>query len=112
MNPGPGGGTSEAATLMITASTPQSQPVISNVVPASAPLSTSATITLSGNGFDSGPTVAFDGKAISSSYVNSTTMTAQRSPSELLIPGNYAITVNTPGVGMSSAASFTAYIGV
>ena len=112
MNPGPGGGTSAAAKLTITASTPQSQPVISNVVPASAPLSTLATITLSGNGFDSGSTVEFDGKAISSSYVNSTTMTAQLSPSELMTPGNHAITVNTPGWGMSSAASFTAYIGL
>ena len=112
MNPGPGGGTSAAAKLTITASTPPSQPVISNVAPASAPLSTSATITLSGKGFDSGSTVEFDGKAISSSYVNSTTMTAQLSPSELMTPGNHAITVNTPGGGMSSAASFTAYIGL
>lgn len=112
INPGPGGGISAAAKLTITSSTPQSRPVISSVAPAGAPLNASVSVTVSGTGFDSGSTVEFDGKTISSSYVNSTTMTAQLTPSELITPGNHAITVNTPGWGISSAATFTAYIGL
>ena len=69
-------------------------------------------MTLSGTGFTTNSTVALNGQAIASNYVNSTQLTLTIPASSVAIPGNLSFTVTTPapGGGTSSPLAYTTYI--
>jgi len=107
----PGGGTSAA--LPFTAYNPPA-PTITQLYPAGSPMNTTTPVTIYGTGFAANSTVALNGNAISSQFVNSTQLTVTILASAIAVPGNVNLTVTTPspGGGASAPVPFTAYISI
>jgi sugar lactone lactonase YvrE len=87
-------------------------PTLTSISPNAGPINTPSALTLTGTGFTTATTVAVNGATISSTFVNSTQITANLSASNLATPGNDNITVTTPapGGGTSAVQIYTAYI--
>jgi hypothetical protein len=108
VNPAPGGGTSGAATLVVTASNPA--PGLSSLSPTSAVAGSGAfVLTVNGTNFVSTSVVNWAGAALPTTVVSATQLTAQVPASDINAAGSAAITVATPtpGGGTSGAATFT-----
>ena len=109
VNPTPGGGTSNAVTFTI--GNPVA--VLDSVTPASAMAGSSAlTVTISGSNFLSGSQVEWNGTALTTTFVNTTTLSAQIPASDLTgstTTTTAAITVvnPTPGGGASNSLLFS-----
>jgi sugar lactone lactonase YvrE len=109
VSPTPGGGTSNAVTFTI--GNPVA--VLASMTPTSAMTGSSAlTVTISGSNFLSGSQVEWNGTALSTTFVNATTLTAQIPGSDLTgstTTTTAAITVvnPTPGGGVSNSLSFS-----
>jgi hypothetical protein len=117
-------------TASVTVNTPTATPSLSNAVsvsitnppaptltsmyPSGGPVNTSTTVNLIGTGFTAKTTVAMNGIAIDSSFVDSTQITATIPDSSVALPGNASITVTTPapGGGTSAALLFTVYLQI
>lgn len=116
VNPAPGGGSSAAATLAITAPVVASAPVpaLTFIAPAGAPIGTSTQITLTGSGFTTNSIAQWNGTALPTTFTSATGVTAQVPASLLNLPGNYQVTVTNPapGGGTSSALPFTGFVGL
>ena len=100
-NPAPGGGTSSAATLAIN----NPFPTVSSISPASGLAGGAAfTLTVNGTGFNSGSVVNFNHVARTTSFVNSTQVTAAILASDIAASGAFQINVTnpTPGGGTST----------
>ncbi len=98
----PGGATTNAATFTILA------PTISNVSPSSAAAGSPAfTLTVTGTNFVPGSTVQFNGTALSTTFGNSTQLTATVTSSLLSTVGTVGVTVVNPGGATTNAATFT-----
>ncbi len=112
-NPLPGGGTSAPATFVIDPApppVPNPVPVIASVSPASVDAgASSVTLTVTGSAFSRSSYVVFDGSYLTTTFVDSTTLTATVSSYELSSPGTATVRVTTPspGGGTSSALTFT-----
>jgi hypothetical protein len=109
VNPGPGGGSSSGTLFTITAA-PNPVPSLSSVTPNSVQAGSAATsITVSGSSFVTLSSVEWNGFALATNYVSSTSLTAQVPASYLLNTGSVTITVvnPAPGGGSSNGTSFT-----
>ncbi len=107
-NPGPGGGTSSAATLDVTA--PNAVPVITSVSPSSTLVGTAGlNIMLNGTGFAPTATVNFNGVSRPTAFINSTLLIVVIPAGDLSAAGTASITVvnPAPGGGTSAAANFS-----
>jgi restriction endonuclease S subunit len=84
-------------------------PTISSISPDSARLNSNVTITVIGHDFVQGAIVKFDGADRPTTFVNSSTLRAQLSYSDLNNKGDYLITVLNPipGGGLSNAVLFS-----
>jgi len=115
-----------AASLNLTASngSAASMPIgfaVNNPVPAVSALSVSrltvgsvpATVTVTGTGFVASSTVAVNGAARTTSFVNGTQLSFTPTVADLAQPGTLAITVNNvaPGGGTSAAVNITVATG-
>ncbi|MGP8094599.1 MAG: IPT/TIG domain-containing protein [Candidatus Sulfotelmatobacter sp.] len=109
MNPTPGGGTSGGVTFTIQAATNPVPALVSISPNAAATGSAAIAITATGSNFVSSSTVLWNGSALTTSYTNSTTLTAQVPATDLATAGIAAVTVSnpTPGGGTSGAVNFT-----
>jgi trimeric autotransporter adhesin len=89
-------------------------PTLTSISPTAVPVNTATTVSLYGTGFNSSSTVALNGTTISSTYGNSTSLTATIPASSLTVPGDYSLTVTTPapGGGTTAPLNLTAYIGI
>ncbi len=107
----PGGGTSNAVTLSILP--PNTQPVVSSISPTSATAGGPAfTLTVNGSGFVQGSLVSFNLNNVSTTFVNSTQLTASIPASAIAIAGNpYVIVTNPDGFG-SGLVTFTVMPGL
>jgi hypothetical protein len=107
--PAPGGGTSGAISFTISAPL-NPAPTLKSISPSTA-VAGSAALTLSatGTGFISGSVVQWNGTALATTYISSTSLTAQVPASNLAISGTAAVAVQTPapGGGTSSSVAFT-----
>jgi uncharacterized repeat protein (TIGR01451 family) len=116
VNPAPGGGSSAAATLAITAPVVASSPVpaLTFIAPDGAPIGASTQITLTGSGFTADSVVQWNGTAVPTTFTSATAVTAQVPASLLTLPGNYQVTVTNPapGGGTTSALPFTGFVGI
>jgi hypothetical protein len=104
-NPAPGGGTSGTWSFPIN----NPAPVISSLSPSSALAGGAAfTLTVNGSGFVSGSSVKWNGTALTTTFVNSTQITAQVPSTDLVSAGsaNIAVTNPTPGGGTSGTTTF------
>ena len=100
-------GNSGRATVEVTAVSPL--PVIKSLSPAFVSAgSTAFTLTVNGSGFESNSLVYWGATALSTNVVSATTLTAQVSGLDILIPGIASITVQSPapGGGTSNAQQF------
>lgn len=85
-------------------------PTLTEVTPNSAAAgSASTTITASGSGFVRSSVVEWNGTALTTTYVSSTSLTAKVPPSNLSTPGTATLDVQSrpPGGGKSGAVNFT-----
>ncbi len=97
-NPSPGGGTSGTVTFAVMSPTPK----VAGISPTSVPQAHDVTITITGTGFESNSTVEWNGTALPTTFVNSTTLTVSLSADQLQSLGTEQITVNNPGPGGSA----------
>ena len=105
-NPAPGGGTSSGQTFTVG----NPAPALTTLSPSFAVIgSTGVTLTVTGSNFVSGAVVRWNGSARSTSFVNSTTLSAQIPATDLTFVGTDAVTIfnSTPGGGTTSAQTFT-----
>src|SRR5436305_5753744 len=89
---------------------PNPSPTLSKVTPNSATAdSGTLTLSVSGTGFISSSVVEWNGAALSTIYVSSTSLTAQLPASDLTSAGSGNVTVKspTPGGGTSNTLVFT-----
>jgi hypothetical protein len=116
VNPAPGGGSSVAATLAITAPVVANAPApaLTFISPDGAAIGTSPQITLTGSGFTADSVVQWNGTALPTTFTSATALTAQVPASLLNLPGNYQVTVtnSAPGGGTTSALPFTGFAGI
>jgi hypothetical protein len=102
---GCGGGSSTGSTTP----TQNPAPTLTSVSPTSATVGSAAvTLTATGTGFISGSTIQWNGTALATSYLSSTSVTAQIPASDLIASGTATITVQNPapGGGISSSLTF------
>lgn len=105
-NPTPGGGTSNSKTLAIN----YPVPAITSISPTSKIIGEgSFTLTVNGSGFVNGSVVRWNGSNRTTTYVNSTKLTAAITAADIANVGTASITVYnlTPGGGTSNAASLS-----
>ncbi len=105
-SPGPGGGTSAAATLSVL----NPVPTVSSFNPGSVTVaSADFTLTVTGSNFLASSVVRWNGADRATAFVSPTTLNAAIPASDLTTAGPVSITVVTsaPGGGASGAASFS-----
>jgi serine protease len=105
-NPTPGGGTSNATTFTVN----NPVPTITGLSPSWAiPGEPTFTLTVHGTGFVNGSVVRWNGSNRTTTYVNSTQLTAAINAADIAAAGSANVTVfnPTPGGGTSGAATFT-----
>ena len=105
-NPVPGGGTSSTINLPVT----NPPPTITTISPTSALAGAAGfTLTVNGTGFVSGATVKFNGNAKTTTFVNSTQVTAAITAADIAAAGTFNVTVTNPapGGGTSGNSPFT-----
>jgi hypothetical protein len=105
-NPAPGGGTSGTVNLPVT----NPPPVITTIAPTSATAGGAGfTLTVNGTGFVTGATVNFNGVARTTTFVNSTQVTAAILAGDIATAGTFNVTVTNPapGGGTSGNSPFT-----
>ncbi len=94
--PGGNGGTSNALAFNVGYPTPS----LTSISPQSATAGSQAiTLTATGSGFVSASQIAWNGTALTTTYVSATQLTAQVPASDLLATGTAAITVVSPSPG-------------
>jgi len=106
-NPAPGGGTSNAATFMVTA--PNPAPAITSLSPTSAVAGSAAfTLTVNGTGFISGSKVRWNSTDRTTSFVSATQLTASITAADIATAATTQVTVfnPAPGGGTSNALTF------
>ena len=83
-------------------------PVITGLNPASASAGGSGfTLTVNGTGFASGAVVNWNGSALVTSFVSSTSVTASVPAANIATSGAATITASNPGSALSNSATFT-----
>jgi 6-phosphogluconolactonase (cycloisomerase 2 family) len=113
VNPGPGGGTSNALPFTIVGPGANPIPSITRIDPPSTPAASATasalTLTVVGDGFLEGSQVQWDGEGRPTTYVSSTELRAIIPATDLTTAGTAGVTVRnpTPGGGDSNAATFT-----
>src|SRR5579871_1491463 len=106
VNPTPGGGTAGSEAFTITANP---MPLLTAIQPVSAAVNSGAfTLTLNGSGFVNGSQVQWNGVSRSTTFVNSTQLTAAIQAADLASTGAVSVTVvnPAPGGGVSGSVSF------
>ncbi|MFZ0581744.1 MAG: IPT/TIG domain-containing protein [Candidatus Acidiferrales bacterium] len=108
-NPAPGGGTSSAVTFTISAP-PNPTPTATSISPSSGTVGGAAfMLTVTGTQFISSSQVLWNGSPATTTYVSSTSLTAQIPASDLSSAGMATVAVQnpTPGGGTSGNLTFT-----
>ena len=108
VTPGPGGGTSNALSFIVTGGPGSSVPTLLSLSPSQAQAG-GAGFTLSATGADFvlGSTVLWNGTPRPTSYLSGTRLLAQISAADIATPGTASVAVSTPGAGMSTQLPFS-----
>ena len=109
VNPTPGGGVSNTLNFTITGANPPA-PTLTSINPNSALAGdVGFTITVTGSGFVSSSRVEVNGSQRATTFINSTTLTAEILSSDLANVGTLLVTVRTPspGGGVSGSQPLT-----
>lgn len=100
-----GAGTSSAVNFTVQS---PAAPVLSSISPSTITAgSSSFTLTATGTSFMNNSTINWNGSALSTTYVNSTSLTATIPAANVATAGTASVTVNTPNGGTSAAFTFT-----
>ncbi len=106
--PAPGGGVSNELDFTVIA--PNPEPVLYNLTPTSTVAGgVDFTLLLTGKDFVDGSEVRWEGAARTTTFINSTQLSATISAADIAVPGVYTVTVYTPapGGGVSNELDFT-----
>ena len=103
-NGAPGGGTSSAVTLAVTNPAPSLSSISPGSVGAGGP---GFTLTVTGSNFVNGSMVQVNGSGRSTTFANSTQLTAAISASDIASPGTLSITVSNPAPGGGTSSAVT-----
>jgi hypothetical protein len=109
-NPAPGGGTSNSVPFTVNPNTGNPVPTITGLNPSSATLGGGGfTLTVNGTNFISSSVVRWKGADRTTTYANSTKLTAAVLASDIAAVGSASVTVfnPAPGGGTSNAVSFS-----
>jgi hypothetical protein len=89
-------------------------PVLTSLSVTAGPIATDAKLSIYGTGFASASTVSYNGQALTTTYSNSTSLTATIPASQMLFPGTGKVTVTTPapGGGTSNGLAYTVYVPI
>jgi hypothetical protein len=98
-NPAPGGGESSGTNFQVIAL----DPTVQTTTPSSVVAGTSGAITVNGSNFMTGATVLWNGKAVPTTYVGSSELTAQPSTTQLAHASIVQLSVSNPSPGGVSA---------
>jgi hypothetical protein len=104
MNPPPGGGSSNAVSFSLTDPIPTATSLSPNGVPAGAP---AFTLTVNGANFVHNSVVQWNGSARTTTFVNSTQLTASVSASDVAVAGSAGVTVVNPAPGGGTTSHLT-----
>jgi hypothetical protein len=109
----PGAMPSTSNAVSVTIANPPA-PTLTGMSPNAGPIGTVSQVTLQGTGFVPSTTVAVNGTVVTSTYNNSSSITATIPVSSFAVPGNVNVTVTTPspGGGTSSPEPFTVYLPI
>jgi hypothetical protein len=109
-NPAPGGGTSNTATLAVTAVPDRPIPAITSIAPATAHVNDAGqNVALVGTGFGAFSQVRFAGANRTTHFISSTSITVDLVAGDHLVAGHFEITVfnSGPGGGTSNAKIYS-----
>lgn len=87
-------------------------PVLSTLFPAQAVSTTSFVLTVSGNGFQSGARIVFNGRSMTTTFVNSGELTCTITPSDMAVRPSSSqavavpVSVSMPGASASNSLEF------
>ena len=89
-------------------------PTLTSLSVTAGPIATDTKLTIYGTGFAAASTVSYNGQPLTTTYSNSTSLTATIPASQVLFPGTGKVTVTTPapGGGTSNALAFTVYVPI
>ncbi len=89
-------------------------PTVTSLSVTAGPIATDTKLTVYGTGFSSASTVSYNSQPVSTTYLNSISLSATIPASQLLFPGTGNVTVATPapGGGTSNALVYTAYVPI
>ena len=89
-------------------------PTLTSLSITAGPIATDAKLTIYGTGFNAASTVSYNGQTLTTTYTNSTSLTATIPALQLLFPGagNVTVTTPAPGGGTSNALVYTAYVPI
>ena len=102
-NQTPGGGASNTATFTVN---PQPVPTLTSISPSSIVGGSTTTVTFTGTNFFSGATVNFNGISVATTFVSSTSLTADIVAPTGMATATYPVSVTTTG-GTSGTQSLT-----
>ena len=108
-NPPPGGGTSAPVTFVVEPQAPNPVPTVTSISPASVDAGgPSFTLTVTGTGFVAYSRIMWNGYQLSTTLVDSSTLTATISNWDIATPHTASVSVYnpTPGGGTSSSQTF------
>ncbi|HEX6042833.1 IPT/TIG domain-containing protein [Longimicrobium sp.] len=104
VTPEPGGGSSAAGTLTLTASMPVLEALPSYGASAGRP---GYPLVVHGTGFIRSSVIRWNGQARPTTYVSGTRLEMAVTDADLAVPGTAQVSVHTPGVGTSAARQIT-----
>ena len=99
---------SNAVTVSITS---PPVPTVTELYPSGGPINTAAAISIYGTGFTTGSIVAVNGETVPSTVAYTTEITGTILAALLAFPGNFNVTVTTPG-GTSAPMGFTTFLSI
>jgi hypothetical protein len=101
--PAPGGGNSAPLEFQVT----NPAPVVLSLLPASLPIGSAGTLTVTGTGFVGSSVINWNGTALGTSYVSSTELSASLTAALLSTLGSVPVTVTNPPPGGGTSAPQT-----
>ncbi|GAB2864154.1 hypothetical protein GCM10027044_26030 [Hymenobacter ruber] len=101
-NPAPGGGTTAPATFTVN----PPAPTLTGINPTSIPAGQTTTVTFTGTNFVSGATVNFNGGSVATTFVSSTSLTADIAAPFSSANATFPVSVTVPG-GTSGTRTLT-----
>jgi hypothetical protein len=107
-------GAAAASNALTVSITNPPAPTLSSVSPSSAAIGSDVKVTINGTGYTASSVINYNGKALTTTYNSSTSLSATLPAAQNAVPGigGFTVTTPAPGGGTSASVGFTSYIGL